>query len=301
MEIGISVQNLHKSYGKKEVLKGISFEVSMGEVFTLIGPNGSGKTTIMEILEGVRSFDSGTFSIFGRSPGERFVKERIGVAMQDSQPLSYLRVRELLQMYCTIYEQNLPIQEVIDSVLLTGKERQLVRNLSGGEKQLLNVAVAMLHDPLILFLDEPSSGLDPEARKQLWTTLLRLKQKGKTILMTTHNMEEAERLSDRVAILKGGVLRSQGSPHTLLESLGMKKRIDFEFDEIQEKVITGLKERFHLVKRGDESFSIFTLNVERDMEIFLNTATAEGGSLRSMAIHVPDLEDVYFAITGSTE
>jgi len=290
--------NLYKSYGKKKVLKGISFNVRRGEVFTLIGPNGSGKTTIMEILEGVRTYNSGSFTILGKNTGDREVREKIGVAIQDSHSLSHLRVSELLAMYSKLYTRTLPLEEVIRSVHLTGKERQMVRNLSGGEKQLLNIAVAIVHDPQIVFLDEPSTGLDPEARRRLWSSMGILKEQGKTILLTTHNMEEAELLSDRVAILKDGILRSLGSPEDLLKEAGMNKRIDFEFNESEDGIISILQDRFQLKKGHAGSYSIFTMNVEDDMKYFLSITSSAGISIRSLSIHVPDLEDVYFVCTG---
>ena len=182
----IKAEGLEKSYGDRRVLKGISFRVYRGEIFTIVGPNGSGKTTTMEILEGTRTRDAGTFSILGGTPGDRDVRERIGVALQDADAFSNLRVEELLVLNASLYRRSLPREDLLNLTGLVRVRKSFVRNLSGGERQRLNLAVAMVNDPDLLFLDEPSEGLDPRVRIELWDLLLKLRSEGKTILLTTH-------------------------------------------------------------------------------------------------------------------
>ena len=294
----IKAEGLEKSYGDRRVLKGISFRVYRGEIFTIVGPNGSGKTTTMEILEGTRTRDAGTFSILGGTPGDRDVRERIGVALQDADAFSNLRVEELLILNASLYRRSLPREDLLNLTGLVRVRKSFVRNLSGGERQRLNLAVAMVNDPDLLFLDEPSEGLDPRVRIELWDLLLKLRSEGKTILLTTHYMEEAERLSDRVAVLRGGEILAAGSPAELIASLGPAKRILFEFREAPAPLLELLNGGYTYSLVEDRGIVFVTENIEQDLSDLLNLVRSSGLTIGNLDVHSPRLEDVFLVLTG---
>ncbi len=214
----IAVSDLRKAYGQREVLHGLSFTVETGEVFALLGPNGAGKTTTVEILEGYRRRDGGDVRVLGEDPerGGRDFKARIGIVLQSSAVYQILSVREIVSLFAGYYPRPRPAAEVIELVGLAEKRDARVRTLSGGQLRRLDLALALVGDPELVFLDEPTTGFDPAARRQAWETIRDLRSLGKSILLTTHYMEEAQRLADRVAILRGGEIVGTGSPQELL-------------------------------------------------------------------------------------
>jgi ABC-2 type transport system ATP-binding protein len=214
----IAVSDLRKAYGQREVLHGLSFTVETGEVFALLGPNGAGKTTTVEILEGYRRRDGGDVRVLGVDPerGGRRFKARIGIVLQSSAVYQLLSVREIVALFAGYYPAPRPPDEVIELVGLAEKRGARVRTLSGGELRRLDLALALVGDPELVFLDEPTTGFDPAARRQAWDTIRDLRSLGKSILLTTHYMEEAQRLADRVAILRRGAIVGTGSPEELL-------------------------------------------------------------------------------------
>src|SRR5919201_91968 len=214
----IEVEDLHKSYGDVRAVRGISFSVGSGTVFALLGPNGAGKTTTVEILEGFRNRDGGDVSVLGRDParGEGELKAQIGIVLQSTSIDPYLTVSETIDMYRGYFPHPRPLDEVIEVVGLEGKRDTRVSKLSGGQQRRLDVGIALAGDPQVLFLDEPTTGFDPGARRNAWRMVENLSDLGKTILLTTHYMDEAQHLADNVAILAGGEIVAEGPPSSLV-------------------------------------------------------------------------------------
>ncbi len=217
-EIAIEVSGLRKSYGELEAVRGIDFQVAAGEVFALLGPNGAGKTTTVEILEGHRRRSAGTVSVLGFDPAlnERPFKERIGIVLQTTGVEPYLTVEEVVELFRGYYPHPRPLDEIIEVVGLSDKRRTLVRRLSTGLQRRLDVAIGLAGDPELLFLDEPTTGFDPSARRSAWQMIVSLQALGKTVFLTTHYMEEAHHLADRVAIIVDGLIVAQGDPDELV-------------------------------------------------------------------------------------
>jgi ABC-2 type transport system ATP-binding protein len=213
----IEVTDLRKSYGELEAVRGVSFEVARGEVFCLLGPNGAGKTTTVEILEGYRLRTDGDVQVLGHDPaaGDRELREAVGIVLQQCGVQQDLTVRELVEMYGRYHERRRPVDEVIDLVELTEKRDVRAKNLSGGQRRRLDLALALVGDPELIFLDEPTTGFDPAARRQAWSTIKSLCELGKTIFLTTHFMDEAQALADRVAVMRGGEIIASGRPDEL--------------------------------------------------------------------------------------
>lgn len=218
----LSLRNLKKSYGDVVAVDGIDLDVQAGECFGLLGPNGAGKTTTIEICEGLLERDSGDVQVLGLTwerDGDR-LRERLGIQLQDTQLSDKLTVRETIELFRSFYPKGRPVDDVIGIVQLEEKSNARVGSLSGGQKQRLAIACALVGDPELLFLDEPTTGLDPQSRRQLWTLIEQFRSTGRTIVLTTHYMDEAERLCDRVAIVDHGHIIAQGSPRELIESVG---------------------------------------------------------------------------------
>jgi ABC-2 type transport system ATP-binding protein len=218
----LKLQGLRKSYGDVVAVDGIDLDVKPGECFGLLGPNGAGKTTTIEICEGLLDRDSGGVEVLGLTweHDADSLREKLGIQLQDTQLSEKLTVRETLELFRSFYRQARPVDEVIAEVQLDEKKDARVGSLSGGQKQRLAIACALVGDPQLLFLDEPTTGLDPQSRRQLWSLIEEFRSTGKTILLTTHYMDEAERLCDRVAIVDHGHVIALGSPHELIESMG---------------------------------------------------------------------------------
>jgi len=216
--MSISIRSLRKSYGDNEALRGIDLEIETGGVFGLLGPNGAGKTTMVEILEGLREPTSGEVSVLGLDPTRQTIElqQRIGAQLQATQIPNDLTAREVLRLFASFYERSLPVDEVLERVNLDGKSRDLARNLSGGQKQRLAIGMALIHDPDLLIFDEPTAGLDPAARRQLHEIILDLRDRGRTIILTTHYIEEAEKLCQRVVMLNRGEVVADGTPRELV-------------------------------------------------------------------------------------
>ena len=274
----IEVSGLKKSYGPREVLHGISFRVEAGEVFALLGPNGAGKTTTVEILEGYRRRDDGEVSVLGADParaGSEF-RARIGIVLQSSAVYPLLSVRELLELFAGYYERARAVDEVIELVGLTERREARVRTLSGGQLRRLDLALALVGDPELIFLDEPTTGFDPAARRQAWETIRGLRELGRSILLTTHYMEEAQALADRLAILRDGRIVATGSPRELLSSA------------------EGVEIRY---RRNGEELVISTDEPTRILHELTSEALAEGIELEDIEVRRRSLEDLYLELT----
>jgi ABC-2 type transport system ATP-binding protein len=274
----IAVSGLRKSYGQREVLHGLSFTVETGEVFALLGPNGAGKTTTVEILEGYRRRDAGDVHVLGEDPerGGRRFKSRIGIVLQSSAVYHLLSVREIVELFAGYYPRPRTADEVIELVGLAEKREARVRTLSGGQLRRLDLALALVGDPELVFLDEPTTGFDPAARRQAWETIRDLRSLGKSILLTTHYMEEAQRLADRVAILRGGEIVGTGSPRELLSDH------------------TSVEIRY---RRNGSEVVVATEEPTRVLHELTAKALAEGIELEGLEVHRRSLEDVYLELT----
>jgi ABC-2 type transport system ATP-binding protein len=274
----IEVSGLKKSYGGREVLHGVGFRVEAGEVFALLGPNGAGKTTTVEILEGYRDRDEGTVQVLGTDParaGSDF-RARIGIVLQSSAVYPLLSVREILELFAGYYERARDVGEVIELVGLGEKREARVRTLSGGQLRRLDLALALVGDPELIFLDEPTTGFDPAARRQAWETIRDLRALGKSILLTTHYMEEAQTLADRLAILRDGCIVATGSPRELLSGA------------------TGVEIRY---RRDGEELVIATDEPTRVLHELTGQALVEGFELEGIEVRRRSLEDLYLELT----
>ena len=274
----IEVSGLKKSYGAREVLHGVGFRVEPGEVFALLGPNGAGKTTTVEILEGYRERDEGSVQVLGTDPakaGSEF-RERIGIVLQSSAVYPLLSVREILELFAGYYERARDVGEVIELVGLGERRETRVRTLSGGQLRRLDLALALVGDPELIFLDEPTTGFDPAARRQAWETIRDLRALGKSILLTTHYMEEAQTLADRLAILRDGRIVATGSPRELLSGA------------------TGVEIRY---RRDGEELVIATDEPTRVLHELTGQALTEGFELDGIEVRRRSLEDLYLELT----
>ncbi len=220
----IEVQGLTKTYGQLKAVRGIDFFVNTGEIFGLLGPNGAGKTTSIEMMEGLREIDEGEVLINNHSVSKekQKIKQIIGVQLQSTSLFELLTVEETLELYASFYNFSLPVEQILEQMNLVEKRKDFVKGLSGGQKQRLAIGLALIHDPKVVFLDEPTTGLDPQARRSLWDIIQDLKAKGKTILLSTHYMEEAHVLCDRLAIMDQGQIIALDTPDALIQSLSME-------------------------------------------------------------------------------
>jgi ABC-2 type transport system ATP-binding protein len=278
----ISVRELHKSYGEHEALRGISFQIAEGEVFGLLGPNGAGKTTTVEILEGYRERDTGDVEVLGFDPAgpARGFRERIGVVLQQSQLWPNLTVAETHRMFAGYYDRPRDVDEVIDLVGLREKRDARVKTLSGGQKRRLDLGVALVGDPDLVFLDEPTTGFDPAARRAAWEMIRSLRSLGKTILLTTHYLDEAEQLADRVAVLREGQIVLEGTPTALT---GDTKETEVRYRENGRELV------------------IRTEEPTRVLHELTAKAIEEGREIEGLTVRRPTLEDVYLSITQADE
>jgi ABC-2 type transport system ATP-binding protein len=278
----ISVSGLRKSYGALDAVRGIDFEVGTGEVFGLLGPNGAGKTTTVEILEGYRQRDAGEVRVLGFDPGraERAFRERIGVVLQQSELWPILTVREVHRVFAGYYSHPRDVDEVVELVGLAEKRDQQVKSLSGGQKRRLDLGVALVGDPDLVFLDEPTTGFDPAARRNAWALIRSLRELGKTVLLTTHYLDEAQQLADRVAVLRDGVIVKIGKPSELTASAGVRISYVRDGQEVVLETDEPTKALHELTTRAlAEGFELEGLEVRRATleDVYLDLVSEEGG------------------------
>jgi ABC-2 type transport system ATP-binding protein len=273
----ISVSGLRKSYGPLEAVRGVDFDVEEGEVFGLLGPNGAGKTTTVEILEGYRTRDGGDVSVLGSDPQHprRDFRERIGVVLQQAQLWPTLSVRETHAAFAGYYERPRDVDEVIDLVGLSEKRNARVNTLSGGQKRRLDLGIALVGDPDLVFLDEPTTGFDPAARRAAWDMIRSLRSLGKTVLLTTHYLDEAEQLADRVAVLREGRIVRIGTPRELTAG---ETEVEIRY------------------RRNGEDVLVRTAEPTRVLHELTSSALAGGGELERLEVRRPTLEEVYLAL-----
>ena len=296
----VSVQNLVKRYDELTAVAGVSFEVRRGEVFGLLGPNGAGKTTTVEIIEGLRTRDGGEVTVCGFDPQHtpNEVKERLGVALQATALADEIKVREALELFASFYRRHADIEQLLRTVALEEKTGSRFDTLSGGQQQRLAIALALVNDPEVVILDEPTTGLDAQARRELHSMIERLKRDGKTVLLTTHYIEEAERLCDRVAIIDHGKIIALGSPRELIAQSRGQSRI-----ELRTTVPVTLAElrRIPFVESVAESGGAYVLRSSDAPHALIELVKwMEAGPHELEDLHItrPTLEDVFIELTG---
>ncbi|MBT4512978.1 MAG: ABC transporter ATP-binding protein [Chloroflexi bacterium] len=300
-ETVIAVINLFKAYSDIKAVDGISIDVKMGEVFGMLGPNGAGKTTTVEIIEGQRAPDSGSVTVLGMDALKdvRAVKEHIGVQPQSPALFPTLNVQEIIDFFRSLYKKTIPTQEVIELVSLQESRNVLVKNLSGGQQQRLSVALAFINDPDIIFLDEPTTGLDPQARRTMWEVIETFRKMGKTIFLTTHYMEEAERLCDRVAIMDHGNIIALGRPQQMIEDHFKESAIQFKMSDYPgQKAMASLTGVTKVVKEEEEEIILYTDNVPSTISSLLDLASERSAELSDLFVRQATLEDVFLKLTG---
>jgi ABC-2 type transport system ATP-binding protein len=293
----IEVRDLRKSYGDLEAVAGVDLTVARGEVFALLGPNGAGKTTAVEILEGHRQRSSGEVHVLGYDPGrgERDFKQRIGIVLQETSVEPYLTVAEAIDLYRGFYPHPRSLDEVLALVGLTEQRYQPVKRLSGGQQRRLDVAVGLAGDPDLLFLDEPTTGFDPAARREAWGMVRGLKALGKTVFLTTHYMDEAQHLADRVAIIRRGRIIAEGSPASLVAQ-ERTSRIEFR-EPVAADILAGIEG----LRRENGRVSIETEQPTGVLFALTARAREAGVELEELTVAKPTLEDLYLRLVGEEE
>ena len=294
----IEIQGLRKTYGDVEAVKGIDLHVERGEVFALLGPNGAGKTTTVEILEGFRARTAGDIDVLGYDPAKRplDLRQRIGIVLQSTGVDPYLTVRETIDLYAGYYEEPRNVDEVIDLVGLAEKRETRVNKLSGGQQRRLDVAVALAGDPELLFLDEPTTGFDPSARRAAWEMVKNLTALGKTVFLTTHFMDEAQYLASRVAVIAKGDIVAEGPPSTLAGRDTMQTVIRFRpSDGIQDVPPIGQ------LTTSDGTFEVRVDDPTKALHDLTGWALEHGARFDKIEVTKPTLEDVYLELTGGEE
>ena len=296
-DLAVEVRDLHKSYGPVEAVRGINLSVSKGVVYAVIGPNGAGKTTTLEILEGHRHATSGEARVLGYDPARNGTdfKQRIGIVLQSTSIPSYLRVEEAIEMFRGYYPHPRPVDEMLGLVGLAEDRRKLVRRLSGGQLRRLDVAIGLCGDPDLLFLDEPTTGLDPQARRTAWTMIQGLRDLNKTVLLTTHYMDEAEYLADRVAVIAAGKIVAEGTPDEL-RSRASDSHISFRAASLPAGLPASLDARLANGRVVMESAA-----PTRTLHELTTWATQQGIELEDLRVAPLSLEDVYLQLTADSE
>lgn len=300
----ISVKNLIKNYGSIKAVQGISFDISQGECFGLLGPNGAGKTTTMEILEGILAPTSGEIEIFGFHwyNNSKKIKEKIGVCLQQTSLTDKLEVHETVELFRSFYSAGLDAIKIINELGLIEKKDARVETLSGGQKQRLAVACALVGNPELLFLDEPTAGLDPQSRRLLWDTINNFKKSGRTVVLTTHYMDEAEKLCDATAIIDCGKIIAHGTPKELINSLGAEHIIEISIDGNNGKVFAAEKIKelpaVLSVKKESNNFILTVTEPHIVLPPLLDKIEESGFKLSNLTTRHASLEDVFVALTG---
>jgi ABC-2 type transport system ATP-binding protein len=301
--LAIRCAGLVKRYGTLTAVDGLDLEIRAGECFGLLGPNGAGKTTTIEILEGLNRHDAGEVEVLGLRWGrhDRALRQRLGIQLQETQLHDKLTVTETLRLFRSFYDRGRTVEEVIALLQLETKRHSQVGKLSGGQRQRLAVGCALVGDPEILFLDEPTTGLDPQSRRQLWAVLERFRANGGTVLLTTHYMDEAETLCDRVAVVDRGRVIALGTPAELIKSLGAEHVIEFALDHGQvpppAAVLAALPGVIDVREEGG-SVLLSAAQVHRAVPALLAALDAAGGRLSLLTTHSATLEDVFVKLTG---
>jgi ABC-2 type transport system ATP-binding protein len=303
MPVVVSLRDLRKDYGRVEAVRGLSFDITPGECFGLLGPNGAGKTTTVEVLEGLLAPTAGEVEVLGRRWGrdDLEIRERLGVCLQQTVLSEKLEVGETLGLFRAFYRQGREPEEIIGEVGLREKREARVGTLSGGQKQRLAVACALVGDPELLFLDEPTTGLDPQSRRQVWDLVGDFKRRGRTVLLTTHYMDEAEKLCDRIAVVDHGRIIAEGTPRELIRSLGGDHVIEFAVEEGSPAPSIEELTRLPTVRSAHTEAEHLVLTVTEPhvaLPALLQHLSTSRSKLASLATRHASLEDVFVSLTG---
>ncbi len=302
-EAALSIRGLRKRYGDVVAVDGLDLTVARGECFGLLGPNGAGKTTTIEISEGLTPPDEGQVEVLGLShrTAATEIRARIGISLQETQLADKLTVEETVRLFRSFYPRHRPVDETIAAVQLDEKRRARVGQLSGGQKQRLALACALVGDPELFFLDEPTTGLDPQSRRQLWELIEGFKAQGRTIVLTTHYMDEAERLCDRVAIVDHGKVIALGTPRELVGLLESEHVVEFQLDpgaaELTDAELLGLG-GISKVRRENGSYFLDVSRIHQTVPAILGLLQSRGVALTELRTHSATLEDVFVHLTG---
>ena len=299
-DIMIDVRNLVKSYNHKTAVNDVSFAVKQGEIFGVLGPNGAGKTTTLEIIEGIRTPDSGTATLAGLDirRQKRAIQRIIGVQLQATALFPELTLLETLHFFSSLYPKSMDPRHLLSEVRLEEKTRDHPQNLSGGQRQRLALALALVNDPKVIFLDEPTAGLDPQSRRMLWDIVLKLREQGKTILITTHYMDEAQTLCDRIAIMDGGKIIALDTSAGLINRLGAQATIGCRLDGRATSSEIGELPGVTGVRHANERFMIYTTTMQPTLEALLIYAAQRSIPMTDLQVRTPTLEDVFLDLTG---
>lgn len=300
MNTVIEVENLYKSYGNIKAVNGISFGVSKGEIFGMLGPNGAGKTTTMEIVEGLRDADSGSVLVLGMNIKKypRRVKSSIGVQLQTTSLYPRLSVREVLDLFGSFFPRHVSADKLIEMVGLEDSRSKRCINLSGGQQQRLSVALALVNNPSILFLDEPTSGLDPQSRHNIWKVIEYVRSEGKSVFITTHYMEEAERLCDRVAIIDNGRIIATDQPATLIAQHFKEEAIEFEPDQRLDEEVFRQVAGVTSAQLENGKVTVYSSSVPVTISALMELAKQRSIQLTNLYVRRATLEDVFLRLTG---
>ncbi len=298
----IEVFDLKKSYGSLQAVKGISFEVKNGEIFSMLGPNGAGKTTTIEILEGLRTKDSGEVKVLGLDPWKKGYElhKRIGVIPQGFRFFDKATPKEAIVYYADLFGVKADTQKILDEVILQDAKDNYFENLSGGQKQKMGFALSLVNNPELLFLDEPTTGLDPQARRAVWQVIKNLKRAGRSIVLTTHYLEEAEQLADRVAIMDQGLIIATGSPHEIEQRFGSQERIKVLGER---KLADYIKEHSDFKVNYKESTSEIEIMIQdkNDVMSIFKLIEESGLDWRDLSTERDSLEDIFIKLVGSID
>jgi len=295
----IKVEHLRKVYGKVVAVNDISFEVQEGEIFGMVGPNGAGKTTTIECLESLRNPDSGKISVLGLNPRNDgyALRERIGIQLQEATLYDRIRVWEALDLFTSFYHHSIDWNSLLETLGMEDKRNSYINKLSGGQKQRLYIALALVNDPELIFLDELTTGLDPQGRRMMWKLVQDIRNQGKTVFLTTHYMEEAEQLCNRVAIIDRGNIIALDTPENLIRSLGVDSRIIFSVKEPFEVDHLKKLKRVSRVECSNERVIVYGQGEKLVGEV-VNMLTVDGVHFYNLRTEQPTLDDVFLTLTG---
>ena len=303
MTNAIEVVDLAKSYGRNHAVAGVSFTVAEGEIFAILGPNGAGKSTTVEILEGHRRRDGGSVTVLGTDPeaGGRSFRDRIGIVLQSAGIDRVLSVREVLNVYAMAYTSGRPVDEVLQLVELSESADKRVSTLSGGQQRRVDLALGLIGDPELIFLDEPTTGFDPAARRRSWELIRSLANRGRTVVLTTHYLEEAEYLADRVAVMSGGQIVASGTTEELRTQAGSSTVIGFALPPVDAPIAELVDPLVGEVLGRDRRLEVVTPVPTADLARITTWAVARGIELDGLTVQSRSFEDVYLQLVGDQE